>query len=316
MARQRRGRDVHGILLLDKPAGISSNRALQIAKRLFQAKKAGHTGSLDPFATGLLPICFGEATKVSAFMLDSDKCYRATAKLGEATTTADSEGEVCENLPVPELSEAGINSVFDGFIGSQTQIPPMYSALKQDGKKLYELARQGIEVERPARNLVIHKLSLSGWQAPELNFEVCSSKGTYIRVLAEDIAKKLGSCAHLTALRRTRAGDFHVKGAITLEQLELLALAENPIESLNELLFPVDAALQDFPVLILSQLQAIEIQHGRPLDIGDLDVSNVPATDLFRMYAKGSEEKTYLLGMAKLEDQKLKSVRLFPGLVP
>jgi len=314
MARQRRGRDVHGILLLDKPAGISSNRALQIVKRLFQAKKAGHTGSLDPFATGLLPICFGEATKVSAFMLDSDKCYRATAKLGEATTTADSEGEVCENLLVPELSDAGIKTVFADFLGPQTQIPPMYSALKQDGKKLYELARQGIEVERPARNLVIHKLDLYEWHVPELIFDVCSSKGTYIRVLAEDIAKKLGSCAHLTGLRRTRAGDFHINDSITIEKLESMVSADSPIESLDNLLFPIDTALQAFPQVELTPLQASEINHGRPLNCSDIDVSGVLDADIFRVYSTSPDGNSYLLGMAKLEDEKLKSVRLFPAL--
>ncbi|MCF6263838.1 MAG: tRNA pseudouridine(55) synthase TruB [Xanthomonadales bacterium] len=314
MARQRRGRDIHGILLLDKPAGISSNRALQIVKRIFQAKKAGHTGSLDPFATGLLPICFGEATKVSAFMLDADKCYRATAKLGEKTTTADSEGEVCEQQPVPDLSDAEINAVFAGFHGPQTQIPPMYSALKMDGKKLYELARKGIEVERPARKLFIHKLELCGWNKPQLVFDVCSSKGTYIRVLAEDIAIALGSCAHLTDLRRTRAGDFNVEHALSIEQLELLLREDESETQLDNLLLPVDAALQDFSRLDLSPQQALEIHHGRPLDILDIKVSNISNTDLIRIYTVDKHGRSYLMGMAKIEDQKLKSVRLFPGL--
>lgn len=316
MARQRRGRDVHGIFLLDKPAGISSNRALQIVKRIFQAKKAGHTGSLDPFATGLLPICFGEATKVSAFMLDADKCYRATARLGEKTTTADSEGDVCETQAVPDLNESEINTVFAGFHGPQTQIPPMYSALKKDGKKLYELARQGIEVERPARELIVHKLELSGWDKPELVFDVCSSKGTYIRVLAEDIATKLGSCAYLTGLRRTRAGDFNIEHAISIEQLELLASAEGSQVQLGGMLLPVDAALQSFPRLELTPRQAIEIDHGRPLNILELNVPSILDAELLRIYSTNKEGRSYLMGMAKIEDQRLKSVRLFPALNP
>lgn len=314
MARQRRGRDVHGILLLDKPAGISSNRVLQIVKRIFQAKKAGHTGSLDPFATGLLPICFGEATKVSTFMLDADKSYRAVAKLGITTTTADSEGEVKDTQAIPELNTVAIKSVFSGFLGAQTQIPPMYSALKRDGKKLYELARAGIEVERPPRNLHIHQLKLIDWQLPELTFDVRSSKGTYIRVLAEDIAIALGSCAHLTGLRRTQAGDFTVEHAISIEQLELLLSCDEPQLQLDSLLLPVDAALQNFSRLDLSLQQAIEIHHGRPLDILDLKISNVTNADLWRIYTVDKEGRSYLMGMAKIEEQKLKSVRLFPGL--
>lgn len=316
MARQRRGRDVHGILLLDKPAGISSNRALQIVKRLFQAKKAGHTGSLDPFATGLLPICFGEATKVSTFMLDADKCYRATARLGEKTTTADSEGDVSETQTVPDLKESQINSVFADFHGPQTQIPPMYSALKKDGKKLYELARQGIEVERSARQLTIHKLELFEWNKPELVFDVCSSKGTYIRVLAEDIATKLGSCAYLTGLRRTRAGSFSIENSMTIEQLELLVSRVDLKAQLDATLLPVDAALQDFPRLELSPVQAIEIDHGRPLNICELNVGDIPDAELLRIYSTNKEGYSYLMGMGKIEGQRLKSVRLFPGLHP
>ncbi len=317
MARRRAGRDVNGILLLDKPAGISSNRALQIVKRLYGANKAGHTGSLDPFATGLLPICFGEATKVSAFMLDADKSYQASAQLGVATTTADTEGEVCETLAVPPLSEADIQAVLTEFTGSQSQIPPMYSALKQDGRKLYELARKGIEVDRPARNITIHQLQLRYWRNPVLGFEVSCSKGTYIRVLAEDIAKSLGTCAHLQQLRRSCVGEFNLDAAVTIDVLESLLKqsAEKDFSELDSLLLPVDSALTGFAQVELTPPQALAIQQGRKIELEELpDLSIAKNEEIFSLYTSGTVMNRYLIGMGRVENGVLRSVRLFPGL--
>jgi len=317
MARRQSGRDINGILLLDKPAGISSNRALQIVKRLFQANKAGHTGSLDPFATGLLPICFGEATKISAFLLDADKSYLANACLGTATTTADTEGEVSQQNPVPVLSETDIQAVLSTFLGSQSQIPPMYSALKQDGKKLYELARKGIEVERTPRKITIHQLELNSWKTPELSFSVSCSKGSYIRVLAEDIAKKLGSCAHLMQLRRTRAGCFELDQAVTIDELEALLerSVENDLSALDELLLPLDSALAKAPIIKLSAKQGLAIQQGRKIDLNELQEMPVETNEeIFRLYSVGVDMNSYLLGVGRLEKGFVRSVRLFPGL--
>ncbi len=219
MSRRKRGLDIHGVILLDKPAGISSNRALQKVRGIFQARKAGHTGSLDPFATGMLPICLGEASKTAAFMLEAGKHYRATARIGEATTTGDIEGEVIQQCAVPDIDAVGLQLALDRFSGEIQQVPPMYSALKFEGKPLYEYARAGIEIERPERTVTIHRIKLVEWVPPALTFEVFCSKGTYIRTLAEDIAKSLDSCAHLTALRRLQVEPFGSYQMQTLEQL-------------------------------------------------------------------------------------------------
>ena len=220
MSRRKSGLNIHGVVLLDKPVGISSNRALQKVRGIFQARKGGHTGSLDPFATGMLPICLGEASKTAAFMLEAGKKYRATAKLGEATTTGDIEGEVIQTCPVPEIDTSKLKQALQEFVGDIEQVPPMYSALKHEGKPLYEYARAGIEIERPARLVTIHAIRLVGWQLPELSFEVHCSKGTYIRTLAEDIAKELDRCAHLVQLRRTSVEPFESLPMVSLEQLQ------------------------------------------------------------------------------------------------
>ena len=195
-------RDVHGVLLLDKPTGLTSNDALQKAKRLYAANKAGHTGSLDPLASGLLPICFGEATKVSGFLLDADKHYAVTCKLGQRTATADAEGEVVETKPVPALTPDLIERALAGFRGDIMQVPPMYSALRHQGRRLYDLAREGIEVPREPRPVSIFRLELKDWSPESLSMEVVCSKGTYIRTLVEDVAAALGTWAHVTVLRR------------------------------------------------------------------------------------------------------------------
>ncbi|MBK6650840.1 MAG: tRNA pseudouridine(55) synthase TruB [Betaproteobacteria bacterium] len=235
-------RPVHGVLLLDKPIGLSSNDALQKAKWLLRAEKAGHTGTLDPLATGVLPLCFGAATKFSQLHLDADKAYVAVAKLGEKTSTADAEGDVIQSRPVPTLTQADLDAVALRFMGDITQVPPMYSALKKDGKPLYELARQGIEVERAARHVHVSQLKVSFWQTGStdiaIRIEVSCSKGTYIRTLGEDIGEALGCGAHLISLRRSVTGGFTESQCMTLQTLEALTEEER-----LEALLPVDALL-------------------------------------------------------------------------
>ncbi|VTU29326.1 tRNA pseudouridine synthase B [Variovorax sp. PBL-H6] len=229
-------RPVHGVLLLDKPLGLSSNQALQKAKWLLRAEKAGHTGTLDPLASGVLPLCFGAATKFSQLHLEADKTYEATARLGIRTTTGDAEGEVIEERPVA-VTPADLARVQVQFTGPIRQVPPMHSALKKDGKALYEYARQGIEVERAAREVVIHALALSQLSAHEIRIQARVSKGTYVRTLGEDIGEALGCGAHLSALRRTATGDFQASQCVTLEALEAMSEEERiahllPVESL------------------------------------------------------------------------------------
>jgi tRNA pseudouridine55 synthase len=234
-------RAVHGVLLLDKPLGWTSNDALQKAKRLYRAEKAGHTGTLDPLATGLLPLCFGAATKFSQISLDADKAYRATLQLGQTTSTGDGEGELWQQREVA-LDRAAIDAVCARFTGRIEQVPPMHSALKHEGRALYDYARAGIEVERAARSVTIHHIQVVDWQHERLVLDVRCSKGTYIRTLAEDIGEALGCGAHLAALCRTASGALHLDHALTLEKLAALSEAER-----DALLRPADALLADWP---------------------------------------------------------------------
>lgn len=275
MGESRRRADVHGILLLDKSAGLSSNRALQDAKRLLSANKAGHTGSLDPFATGMLPLCFGEATKTAGFMLDADKAYRATAVLGKATSTGDTEGEVVREEPVPDLDEARIETIFEQFRGVISQVPPMYSALKHKGQPLYKLAREGIEVERKARQVTIHALELESWVPPRMTFRVECSKGTYVRTLAEDLALALGSCAHLEALRRLYVRPFDPGQMVSMEDLE--AACEGG--SGSEVLLPLDAGLQHWPKIEITEGQVARFSNGNPVIVDHLEPGMVRVYD-------------------------------------
>jgi tRNA pseudouridine55 synthase len=252
---------MHGILLLDKPAGFSSNQALQMVRRLLGARKAGHTGSLDPFATGMLPICLGEASKTAAFMLEAGKSYLAVARLGQATSTGDTEGEVVKEQPLADLDVQQIERVLLGFTGQISQVPPMYSALKHQGQPLYKLARQGLEVERKPRQVSIHHLELLCWEPPLLTFEVSCSKGTYIRTLAEDICVQLGSCGHLQSLRRLSVEPFAPDGLVTMEQVEKAVAAD--VE--REILLPLDAGLSAWPELRLDQRAAECFRHGNPV---------------------------------------------------
>ena len=258
---KRTWRQVDGVLLLDKALGLSSNDALQKARRLFSAAKGGHTGTLDPLATGLLPLCFGEATKFSADLLDADKTYEATLRLGVVTDSGDAEGQVIATHAVA-VGEADLQRVLPAFAGDILQVPPMHSALKRDGRPLYELARQGIEVERAARPVTIHALDVLAFAGDELRLSVSCSKGTYIRVLAADIGGALGCGAHLTALRRTRVGDLTLAGATTLAELEALDEAARPTW-----LRPVDALLQSLPRIDLSGEAEARFRHGNPVEL-------------------------------------------------
>lgn len=254
-------KQVDGVLLLDKPVGLSSNDALQKARRLFSAAKGGHTGTLDPLASGLLPLCFGEATKFSADLLDADKTYEAELKLGVTTDSGDAEGQVIAMATV-DVAEAAILAVLPRFTGPIEQVPPMHSALKRDGRPLYELARQGIEVERAARAVTIHALEVLDFAGDVLRIRVRCSKGTYIRVLAADIGQALGCGAHLTALRRTVVADLDLMHAVTLAEIEAL----DEVDRMKRLA-PVDALLQSLPVLTLEGEAAARFRHGNPVSL-------------------------------------------------
>lgn len=260
---RRPRRDVNGIVLLDKPVGLTSNAALQTVKRLFQARKAGHTGSLDPLASGLLPLCFGSSTKVSAFLLEADKHYRVTIKLGEKTTTGDAEGEVVQRRGTQAIDAAAVQAVLPRFLGLISQIPPMHSAIKHRGQPLYKLAHRGIEIERQPREVTIHELRLLACEGDTAELEVGCSKGTYIRTLAEDIGEALGVGAHVAALRRTAAGPFRAQEMLSLEQLQ--ALADEGTAALDAALLPMDAALAHWPDVCLSDDMAYYLRRGQPV---------------------------------------------------
>ena len=296
-------RDVHGVLLLDKPLGLSSNDALVRAKRLLRANKAGHTGTLDPLATGLLPLCFGEATKFSQDLLDADKEYIATLRLGQETTTGDAEGEVVQELPVT-CDTAAVEAAARAFLGPIAQIPPMYSALKKDGKPLYAYARAGEVVERAARAVTIHEIEVLSCAVPEVTLRVLCSKGTYIRTLAEDIGRHLGCGAHLTALRRTRVGALSLDGALTLEQLGECDDAVRPAQ-----LAPVDRLLATLPEIRLDAEGARRFGHGQRLALRDvLGGGKSPGNGiLVRVY---HDSDATLLGVARVEAGALRPERL------
>jgi tRNA pseudouridine55 synthase len=288
---------VNGVLLLDKPAGWSSNDALIKAKRLLNAIKAGHTGTLDPFATGLLPLCFGEATKFSQDLLEADKTYQTVVHLGISTTTGDTEGEVLETREVKVTAEQ-ITEVLEKFRGDILQVPPMYSALKRDGKPLYEYARAGITLEREARPVTIHLLEFVKYEAPFLTLNVRCSKGTYIRVLGEDIGHALGCGAHLHALRRTKVGHLFLENTITLEQLGELA-----DEARHALLAPVDALLSSFPEVELSEDLSRRFLQGQRLSLGKEGVAHPAELGRVRVYRfANAGVPRQLLGSAQIQE--------------
>ena len=258
---RKRGRDIHGVFLLDKPQGMSSNDIMQKVKRIFQANKAGHTGALDPLATGMLPICLGEATKFSQFLLDADKRYLVTAKLGERTNTSDAEGQIVEtrdvNVKTPEILTA-----LERFRGDILQVPTMFSALKHNGKPLYEYARQGITVEREARPITIFELNFIKYNAPYLTLEVHCSKGTYIRTLVDDLGEALGCGAHVTMLRRTAVADYPTEKMLDWHALQNLA-EQQDLSLLDALLLPMDTAVAKLPALTLNESQTQGIGFGQ-----------------------------------------------------
>ncbi len=291
---------MHGILLLDKPVGITSNAALQTVKRLYQARKAGHTGSLDPFASGLLPICLGEATKIAGFLLDTDKRYRALCKLGVTTSTGDTEGAVLEVNPVGIFTHRHLTEVLIDFTGEIEQVPPMFSAIKQQGQPLYKLARRGLSVERQARRITIHKLKLLNYSGDLVEIEVHCSKGAYIRTLAEDIGTKLGCGAHLQALRRTGLGDFQEVQMVSLEQLG--DFAAKGMDFMDSVLMPMQAALAEWPDVNLTDDAAYYLCQGQTVS-----VSGNPSCGWVKLYA--SEKRFLGLGEV-LSDGRVAPKRL------
>lgn len=291
---------VSGVLLIDKPQGMTSQQVVSKVKYLLKSdvhdsKKAGHTGTLDPMATGLLPICLGEATKFSHYQLDAIKSYQAIIKLGEQTDTGDAEGQIIATIPVPNVTQAVLQSVTEQFLGEIMQVPPMYSALKKDGKKLYELAREGIEVERAARPLTIYQLSLTPLSDQQLQLTVTCSKGTYVRVLAEDIAKALGTVGHLTALRRIQTGDFEIANAITLADFAALDVAAR-----FDKLLAVDACIHSLPSLLLDDSQSKRIRQGQRLNVKATMLTqqmNLTANQTIRLF----DDHQQFLGTGLLE---------------
>ncbi len=291
--RLSKGQHINGIFLLDKGTGRSSNSELQRARSIFDARKAGHTGSLDPLASGLLPICFGEATKVSAYLLDGDKRYQVKVRLGVVTDSGDREGAIISEKPVPSFTQADLDALLKSFEGEISQVPPMYSALKHNGQRLYKLARQGLEVERKARKITIRDLQLISFDEASLELDVLCSKGTYIRTLAEDIGEKMGCGAHVEVLRRTEVNCFNVEKALTLGQLEEIAM-EGP-EALKMVLLPVDAAILDWPKVELSESLSWHIKQGQAVECPGVKSEEDDA--LIRVYGPSQD----FIGLGKVD---------------
>lgn len=304
---RRRGRDVHGVFLLDKHQGASSNDVLQKVKRLFHANKAGHTGALDPLATGMLPICLGEATKFSQFLLDSDKRYRVIARLGERTDTSDADGNIVETRPVT-FNQAQLDAALESFRGDTLQVPTMFSALKYQGRKLYEYAREGITVPREARPITVFELQFIRWEGDELELEIHVSKGTYIRTIIDDLGEKLGCGAHVIMLRRLQVAKYPIERMITFEQLQAMAAEANSAETpdysaLDALLLPMDSPAEAFPIVNLLPSVAAYFKQGMPVQ-----AANAPEQGLVRV-TEGEEHK--FIGMAEIaEDGRVAPRRL------
>ncbi len=296
MQYRRPKKNISGVLLLDKPLGYSSNQALQKIKLLYQAAKAGHTGTLDPLATGLLPLCFGEATKFAHFLTDADKVYIATVKFGITTNTGDAEGQVLSVKDV-NISKMQLEQVCSQFLGVISQVPPMYSALKHEGKAMYEYARAGVEIERAARAVTIHNIEINAFDRDVATITVKCSKGTYIRTLAEDIGAQIGCGAHLIGLRRTATANYHINQAITIEQFEAMSEAQRAL-----LLMPADSAIADLPAITLDVDSAFYLQQGQAI----LHSGNIPE-GLIRLYNEQGE----FLGLGEQQsDGKIAPKRL------
>lgn len=299
MGRRRKGREINGVLLLDKPQDISSNDALQKVRRMFNASKAGHTGALDPLATGMLPICLGEATKFSQFLLDSDKRYRVIARLGQRTDTSDAHGEVIQERPV-QFTQQALDDALDSFRGETLQVPSMYSALKHQGKPLYEYARQGIEVEREARPITVYELQFIRWEGDELELEIHCSKGTYIRTIIDDLGEKLQCGAYVIFLRRLEVADYPKERMVTLAQLSAMienaqTAQEDPFLALDALLLPMDTAVAHFPVVNLTTIIASYLKLGQPVRVNH----DINEGEWVRV-TEGDEKK--FIGLAIIKD--------------
>ena len=304
MAKRRkfRGRDVNGIVIIDKPTGASSNDVLQRVKRLYGAAKAGHTGSLDPLATGVLPVCLGEATKLSQYLLDSDKSYRTVAKLGIRTATGDAEGEVVQERPVA-VTERDVEAVLEKFRGPGEQIPSMYSAIKHNGQPLYKLAREGIEVERKARPINIYRLAMTAFRGDEIELEVDCSKGTYIRTLVEDIGEILGCGAHIIDLRRLKAGPYCEEGSFTLEALEQVRDGGGH-KALDDLLMSQDSAVSQMPAVALGEASSFYLLQGQ-----SIQVPRAPTSGFVRIYRSMTDAPDVFLGIGEITDEGLVAPR-------
>lgn len=294
---------MHGIVIVDKPVGLTSNAVLQRIRRRYRARKAGHTGSLDPLASGVLPLCFGEATKVSGLLLDAAKTYEVVGRFGTRTSTGDSEGEALATADVPSLDAAAIESALADFRGEIEQVPPMFSALKHEGRRLYELARRGETVERPPRRVRIHELELLDWTSPDLRLRVRCSKGTYIRTLVEDLGTALGSCAHVTELRRVAAGPFTIDQAAGLDALEDPSGGD---DYLDDRLLPVDAGIPGLPAVHLAAPDAERLRHGQAVAAPE-PAAEAPS-GLVRVYGPGGG----FLGLGEADGQgRIAPRRLF-----
>jgi len=291
--RKRKGREISGVLLLDKPAGITSNKALQEVKHLFRAAKAGHTGSLDPLATGMLPICLGEATKISAFLLNADKRYRVSCRLGVTTTTADADGDVVRKRDCSGITIKDIEKLIPDFSGTISQIPPMYSAVKHQGQRLYTLAREGIEVERKPRTVQIYQLLLHSLNETMFDLEVACSKGTYIRTLVEDLGEALGCGAHVAQLRRLSVGPFD-GDMVTIDELKAVTDSSEAegFDALDEYLLPIDSAIAHWPDVHLDPDAAFYIKQGQAIQ-----VPHAPTEGWVRIY-----DKSQFLGVGEIQD--------------
>lgn len=312
MAR-RKGRPVDGVLLLHKPTGMTSNRALQIAKRLYFAEKAGHTGSLDPLATGVLPLCFGEATKFSQFLLDADKRYRSTFRLGVRTATSDADGEVLEEVSTEGISRAQVEQALQAFVGEIQQVPSMYSALKHEGQPLYKMARQGVEIERKPRQVMVFALTVLDFRpglAAEVDVDVHCSKGTYIRSIAEDLGAALGCGAHVKTLHRSGAGAFDEARTVTLDALES-AYEQGGYPALDALLLPPDSPVASLPALELPEQSGFYFRQGNP--VMDPQVYRIgDQGDIVRVFLSASaEQPARFLGLGELtEDGRVAPKRI------
>ncbi len=309
MARKsRKGRVVNGILLLDKPEGMTSNGALQEAKKIFNAAKAGHTGSLDPLATGVLPLCFGEATKFSQFLLNANKRYLTRIRLGVVTTTGDADGQTLTTAEVPDISTSDLEVILDRFRGEISQIPSMYSAIKVNGQPLYKLARQGIEIERKSRQVTIFKMDLVSLVHAEIVLDIFCSKGTYVRSIAEDIGEAIGCGAHVIALRRLESGPFGIEDTCSMEALWQLR-ESGGTNALDEMLLPESSAVEDWPSVELTDLTASYLRQGQPVQI-----PNAPTQGWVRIFSESagaSERKQNFLGVGEiLEDGRIAPRRL------